>query len=264
MQHFSYRPLPKKNKTHPAVLVAISLIPPLLGASSIGYKVYSQWDTETKQANATIAQQQERQQQIPSVVEKHYPVIQKPAPLPDYATLAHEMSVAQNDTPEDVFSDDVAAATRQSQSGSNSKEYVESNQNLGLDALDLSELSPELAEIVKSALDGNSALDDGSNNEEEKRTNEEKEYSKGNESMNTYHLVEHQGRFSGKLPAMNLQSHIYASDAEYRQVKINGQQLSEGDWLGEQIQLLEIAPRSITVRFNDAKIIIPDLYEWQG
>nr|WP_281259838.1 general secretion pathway protein GspB [Vibrio albus] len=63
---------------------------------------------------------------------------------------------------------------------------------------------------------------------------------------------------------MDLQTHMYSSSAEGRWVKINGQELHEGDWLDDQVQLLSISPRNIVVRFGGQQIEIPALYEWEG
>ncbi len=263
-QSFRYRSLFKTGQANPLILITIALLPALLALLYIGYTSYTQWRTETEQAKAAIMQQKEKQQarsQMPLVTVKSYPSTQALVPLSEYTVaISPGNNKTQNLTSENRFvaqTEAEAITSEQAYSAPNSEAGSEAEQDLNLDSLDLSELSPELAERVKNV------LDDSSGNSEEARFSSESPEN-NNQSSEAYHLVEHQSRFSGKLPAMNLQAHIYASNAEHRRVKINGQELSEGDWLGEQIQLLEIAPRSITVKFNGTEIIIPDLYEWQG
>ncbi len=255
---FHYRPLAKTSKVNPLILVVVALLPPLLALLYVSYTAYSQWSRDMEQTKAAILQQEKQQAkpQMLSVTVKNYPVIQKLVPLSEYTVVLNQDNETQNLTSTNTFiTETAAAAITSEQAQGNHSGGIEPDQDLKLDSLDLSELSPELAERVKSALEDDTNTSKGEDNR----------LSSGrNESSEAYHLTEHQGRFSGQLPPMNLQTHIYASSSEHRRVKINGQELSEGDWLGEQIQLLEIAPRSITVNFNGTKIIIPDLYEWQG
>lgn len=125
----------------------------------------------------------------------------------------------------------------------------EQDQDWQLDQLDLSELSPELAQKVESALQS-----DYTGQTEELPTAAEPE---------TVKLEERLSELRGRLPAMNLQMHMYSSSADGRWVKINDQELHEGDWL-DGVQLLRIFPREIVVRFDGMQIEIPALYEWQG
>ncbi|WP_342749709.1 general secretion pathway protein GspB [Vibrio albus] len=119
-----------------------------------------------------------------------------------------------------------------------------------LDELDLSELSPELAQRVENALQPEST---GQREDEPVRPEQK-----------IVKLEERQSDLTGRLPAMDLQTHMYSSSAEGRWVKINGQELHEGDWLDDQVQLLSISPRNIVVRFGGQQIEIPALYEWEG
>lgn len=124
---------------------------------------------------------------------------------------------------------------------------VNSN-DLQLDSLDLSELSPELAQRVQQALKV-----------------EDNQYASGNlEERNRLKLTENETQFVGVLPEMNLQTHMYSSTKEQRWVKINGKALYEGDWLGNEIKLVSISPRVIVIEFNNELIEIPALYEWKG
>lgn len=120
-------------------------------------------------------------------------------------------------------------------------------QPLDLDSLDLSGLSPELAQRVQSAF---GEQDDSSIDKQP--------------VIETVKLTDNTSRFRGVLPAMNLQTHMYASSKERRWVKINGEELYEGDWLNNQIQLIAVEPRAIVIEYNRERIEIPALYEWNG
>ena len=77
-------------------------------------------------------------------------------------------------------------------------------------------------------------------------------------------LENHVKSLSGVLPKLDLQTHMYSSSENKRWVKVNGQEVSQGDWIGNDVQLLEIKPQSVVVEFNQQKIEIPALYEWKG
>ncbi|MCY9851465.1 MULTISPECIES: general secretion pathway protein GspB [Vibrio] len=113
-----------------------------------------------------------------------------------------------------------------------------------LENLDLSGLDPEIARKVASAINKTEPSLIPSNSDH-------------------IALEDNQARYRGRLPALNLQTHMYSSDAQRRWVKINGQELKEGDRLNN-IQLLAIEPQFITIRFDNDIIDIPALYEWGG
>ncbi|MBE4619557.1 AAA family ATPase [Vibrio navarrensis] len=115
-----------------------------------------------------------------------------------------------------------------------------------LDNLDLSGFSPELAMKVESALASPSP---------------EPSQSKQGE---VHSLEMEAARWRGRLPALNLQSHIYSNDSQRRWLKINGAEYRQGDWIEQQVKLVEILPQSIVVEFDGEKIAIPALYEWKG
>lgn len=110
--------------------------------------------------------------------------------------------------------------------------------------LDLSGLDPKLAKQVESAI---------------RKTEREMPSSRADHIA----LEGNEARYRGRLPALNLQTHMYSSDVQRRWVKINGKELKEGDRLNS-IQLLAIDPQSITIRFDNDIIDIPALYEWAG
>lgn len=119
-----------------------------------------------------------------------------------------------------------------------------SDEPFGLDDLDLSGLDPEIARKVAAAM----------NNE----PNDPR-------LRNADHIAleSSEARYRGRLPALNFQTHMYSSDVNRRWIKVNGQELKEGDRLNS-IQLLAIEPQSVTIRFDNDIIDIPALYEWGG
>jgi len=120
---------------------------------------------------------------------------------------------------------------------------------IDLDGVDLSELSPALAMRVQSAM----------------KSDTETDYlnSSASDSSATP-LVQNADQFIGKLPEMNFQTHVYASDANKRWVKVNGVEYHEGDKLSQQVELVAINPQTTVVMYQRQLIEIPSLYHWKG
>ncbi len=116
---------------------------------------------------------------------------------------------------------------------------------LSLGDIDLSSLSPGLAMKVENALSGKgkSGLQQPT-------------------AMND--LQDNAQRWQGRLPALNLQTHMYASDPGRRWVKINNVEYHQGEVVEGQVKLKEIQPQAVIVEFQGEQIRIPALYEWQG
>ncbi|GAM76950.1 general secretion pathway protein B [Vibrio ishigakensis] len=120
-----------------------------------------------------------------------------------------------------------------------------------LSQLDLSGLSPELASQVSSIL------------KESPTTPEElSEQEKQDQSIKD--LETHSGEYHGKLPPLNLQTHMYASNPTHRWVKINGQELQEGSATDSGVKLMQIAPRYVVIEYQGEKLKLPALYDWAG
>ncbi len=118
------------------------------------------------------------------------------------------------------------------------------NQNSELfEQLDLSELSPELALKVESALN----------------TSQVEPEQKG-QAIN---LSQQPDAWYDRLPAMNFQTHVYSSRVAKRWVKINGVEYGEGDWIGD-VELVAIEQQSCIIRYQGELIKVPALYDWQG
>jgi general secretion pathway protein B len=119
-----------------------------------------------------------------------------------------------------------------------------------LQGLDLTELSPELALKIESILDNSDSPSEVDIDQYRPQP--------------TVQLESHTQSLSGRLPSLNLQTHMYSSSAERRWVKINDKEVAQGDWITPEMQLIEVKPQSIVVEFEEQAIEIPALYEWQG
>lgn len=64
------------------------------------------------------------------------------------------------------------------------------------------------------------------------------------------------------LPKINLQTHLYASSAEKRSVRVNGLDVGEGEIMAEGVMLERIEPRQIVFWFDGHRIAMPALSEW--
>ncbi|MGR5238011.1 general secretion pathway protein GspB [Vibrio alfacsensis] len=123
-------------------------------------------------------------------------------------------------------------------------ELKQDDLGLSLDDLDLSSLSPDLALKVENALANNAQPTDS--------------------PIQVNDLERNAQQWHGRLPALNLQTHMYASDAKRRWVKINNAEYHQGDVVDGLVVLKEIQPQAVIVEFQGEQIRIPALYEWQG
>ncbi|PTP29995.1 general secretion pathway protein GspB [Vibrio splendidus] len=135
-----------------------------------------------------------------------------------------------------------------------------SNENTGLQSdsdllqgLDLSELPPDLALKLESMM-----------GEQQSAPEPMDSRPAGQVGSQVIELESHGSSLSGVLPKLDLQTHMYSSSETKRWVKVNGHEVAQGDWIGQDIQLLEIKPQSVIIEFNQQKIEIPALYEWKG
>ncbi len=121
----------------------------------------------------------------------------------------------------------------------------EGDLELSLDDIDLSSLSPDLAMKVENALS--------------RRGEPESQ-----RSLPVNDLEGNAQRWQGRLPALNLQTHMYASDSQRRWVKINNVEYHQGEIVDGQVTLKEIQPQAVIIEFQGEQIRIPALYEWKG
>ncbi|OAJ92226.1 general secretion pathway protein GspB [Vibrio bivalvicida] len=218
--------------------IAFAVIPPLLVAA---FMVYDTYKSE---------KQQWLEQNVSQTVIVEVPFEYQVEQAPDFGQLAatyrDETITDQSDwlsqaeknvspLPEEVFEqveplDNIA---------STSKDDL-------LSGVDLSQLSPELAQRFESAL-----------NAKAKRESRAR-------SSEASHLSQQAERWFGKLPAMNFQTHVYSSRPNKRWVKINGVEYNQGDWVSDDIELVSIEQQSCLIRFKGELIEVPALYDWQG
>lgn len=135
-----------------------------------------------------------------------------------------------------------ALLERPQQAGKN--ELDQDALDLSLDDLDLSSLSPDLALKVENALANTEQPDSA--------------------SLQVNDLERNAQQWYGRLPALNLQTHMYTNDTKRRWVKINNVEYHQGDVVDGQVTLKEIQPQAVIVEFQGEQIRIPALYEWKG
>ncbi len=68
-------------------------------------------------------------------------------------------------------------------------------------------------------------------------------------------------RFQRQIPAFEYQAHIYASEPNKRWIKLNGQELYEGERLG-QMQVVEILPDMTLMKLADMQFSVKALEDW--
>ena len=133
-----------------------------------------------------------------------------------------------------------------------------------LDNLDLSNLSPEIAAKLKSAI----VATDG----------EQYQDSDVDRSSADRSAIDHQatvavkskvipigllpGTVQRKLPKMNFNQHIYSSNPTKRWVKVNGHERHQGDMIAPGVKLVKIESRDVILAFDGYEISMPALSEW--
>lgn len=112
-----------------------------------------------------------------------------------------------------------------------------------LEEIDLSELSPELALRIESALDASQPQRD---------------------QEHVSNLTQQARHWQGKLPPLDFQTHVYSSNPAKRWVKVNGVEYREGDEIAQGVILERIEQTLCQIRFEGEVVEIPALYDWQG
>lgn len=127
---------------------------------------------------------------------------------------------------------------------------LKGNDELTLEDLDLSELSPELAQKVEAAMGSDKS-----------RTLEAK-LDRAQPESNVVPIAELNSAQLNRLPTMDFQTHIYTSNENTRWVKVNGKEAREGQFVADGVLLRGIEPQQVVVQFEDALIAIPALTTW--
>lgn len=130
--------------------------------------------------------------------------------------------------------------------------------NWELDDLDLSELSPELARQLQSAI----AATDGEPLQEEMETVNNTAADNVNDAQAAIAIGDLPAAVQNRIPTLDFQTHIYSSTANSRWVKVNGKEAYEGDELAPGVVLRRIEPRQVVFDFESYHIVMPALSEW--
>ena len=143
-----------------------------------------------------------------------------------------------------------------------------------LDKLDLSGLSPELASQLQSAIaatDSTEGSADFAAQSQQALTQNGAAPNASNTTVSTsttraanavMAIGDLPAAVQQRLPTMNLQAHIYSSNAQSRWVKVNDREIFEGDAIAPGVTLRSIEPRQIVFDFENYRIAMPALSEW--
>lgn len=69
-------------------------------------------------------------------------------------------------------------------------------------------------------------------------------------------------RLLTRLPSMSFSAHMYASRADDRWVRVNGKQLSEGDWIDDKVQIVNIEAQRVVLGFEQELFTMAALTDW--
>ncbi|PTQ02924.1 general secretion pathway protein GspB [Vibrio sp. ZF 223] len=269
-----------------AMGLLLLLVPSLLVGGTLVYQSYNQQQTAPQLLAATLPNTQtqpviesqisdvdtaglnavEEVKDAPLFVVRPAPVSQTLKALPRqemYAQIDSESTNVAGGSIVPLASSESSARTSEESELSLAQPEVQpgvSNENTALQSdsdllqgLDLSELPPDLALKLESIM-----------GEQQSAPEPMDSRPAGQRGSQVIELETHTNSLSGVLPKLDLQTHMYSSSETKRWVKVNGQEVAQGDWIGQDIQLLEIKPQSVIIEFNQQKIEIPALYEWKG
>ena len=69
-------------------------------------------------------------------------------------------------------------------------------------------------------------------------------------------------RLLTRLPRMVFSAHMYASEPNERWVRVNGQQLGEGEWIDDQVQIINIEGPHVVLQFQGELFRMAALTDW--
>ena len=67
-----------------------------------------------------------------------------------------------------------------------------------------------------------------------------------------------------RVPAMSFDTHIYASEASQRWIKVNGKVVQEKQWITAEVQVVRIEPQYVVLQMDYYLFTLPALSEWGG
>ncbi|MEZ8233535.1 general secretion pathway protein GspB [Vibrio splendidus] len=284
----SVKGISNKRGSSLAMGLLLILVPSLLVGGVLAYQSYNQQQNSASQAALVILPESKSQSDLePQIADADIANVEavsvdaedevlfavRPVPasqllkaLPRqevYAQIGSESTNVAGGAIVPVASSESSARTSEESELSLAQQEVQpgvSNENTALQSdsdllqgLDLSELPPDLALKLESMM-----------GEQQSAPEPMDSRPAGQVGSQVIELESHSNSLSGVLPKLDLQTHMYSSSETKRWVKVNGQEVAQGDWIGRDIQLLEIKPQSVIIEFNQQKIEIPALYEWKG
>lgn len=69
-------------------------------------------------------------------------------------------------------------------------------------------------------------------------------------------------RLLTRLPTMSFSAHMYASQPQDRWVRVNGKQLSEGDWIDDRVQIVAIESQRVILAIDGEQFSMSALTDW--
>ncbi|MEZ8318618.1 general secretion pathway protein GspB [Vibrio splendidus] len=284
----SVKGISNKRGSSLAMGLLLILVPSLLVGGVLAYQSYNQQQNSTSQAAYVALPESKSQSDLePQIADADIANVDavsvdaedevlfavRPAPasqplkaLPRqevYAQIGFESTNVAGGAIVPVASSESSARTSEESELSLAQQEVQpgvNNENTALQSdsdllqgLDLSELPPDLALKLESMM-----------GEQQSAPEPMDSRPAGQVGSQVIELESHSNSLSGVLPKLDLQTHMYSSSETKRWVKVNGQEVAQGDWIRRDIQLLEIKPQSVIIEFNQQKIEIPALYEWKG
>ncbi|MDM7861942.1 general secretion pathway protein GspB [Alteromonas sp. ASW11-36] len=200
--------------------------------------IASETPTEIQVPPAEAEQQQSPVVEPAEVAEQATPVSDKALPEPEAQTEI---------TPPDE--DSVAVVEPEQSSAEDEGEIL--TQTPASTEDELAAVSPELLERFNRALEDleNSPVDD----EPETRVTVRDDIPRVDQLP---------ARLLTQLPAMEFSAHMYASARNNRWVRVNGQQLYEGEWITDEVQLVNIEPQRVVLSFRDELFTMAALTDW--
>jgi len=192
-----------------------------------------------------------------------YPkLVTEPLPLGDSQYFAQPAYAAytelQTDTrPASVPVPRKGAERYTDENASSSRLASSETELLQLDELDLSGLSPQLAQQFKSAIP---ATDETPYYDSE--PTERRAVPQTNPEPAIVPLGQLPVAVQDRLPSLNFEQHIYSSTPESRWVKVNGREVFEGDEVAPGVKIYRIDPRQVVLAFDGYLVSMPALSEW--
>lgn len=126
--------------------------------------------------------------------------------------------------------------------------------------VDLSALSPQLVKRVQVAL----IKENASENEAPSASKQQTDIARAQKNIdaNVLLIEDAPANLRNRLPTLDFQTHIYASQPSSRWIRVNELDAKEGEYIAKGVLLKEIQPQRVVVEFGKDLISIPALTKW--